>query len=127
MIAVHFLQQRTLVAVYHRYPSVYIDQQESLADLGSLSPRRFTAAVADAGRAEALNGILRRAQEGDRLGRIESPGASVGAMLFERSQVAWPEMTLVAKPEHPPRIDVEPGVWRWDLVPPIGTWLDLKA
>ena len=127
MIQISALIPRGLVAEAHRQPKIRIDQTEAFADLGSLTPSAFADAAAVAGRAAALSGVARRAQEGGQLGRIEVPEASIRAVVAAATAVPWPQLVPVALPAHRPRISVELGEWRWAVVPPMGVWLDAKV
>ncbi|BBW97640.1 MULTISPECIES: DUF6470 family protein [Geobacillus] len=61
-----------------------IDQSKAWRDMGLLDPFDSTRKFAEEGREALLEGIARRAQEGDQLMKIENRGNAIAAMAAEK-------------------------------------------
>ncbi len=83
-------------------PVLHIDQTQCFADAGKRTLSAFTAYYADRGWADALEGIARRAQEGDMLAQIHK-GYTIEKLAAQNlGEIA--DFNVTAIPKQPPRV-----------------------
>lgn len=87
------------------HPVLHIDQTQCFADAGKRTLSAFTAYYADRGWADALEGIARRAQEGDLLAQIHKGYTIEDMAAQDLGKVD--EFNVTAIPKQPPRIWVD--------------------
>lgn len=90
-------------------PKVRIDQTQCRVDMGARNPRDYGAYIASKGQSKVMEGIARRAQEGDTLAAIDKGSSIVGVIASRRQQAMQCECNIAFIPEHPPQVEAEVG------------------
>lgn len=109
-------QPRPELTIEQPQGELYIDQTRALDALGYVQSSTFSQRIASEGRRILLEGIARKAQEGDRLAAIHQGGDPILDIAWERARLETPR-TLLGEPSvnnvdityisNSPRIDVE--------------------
>ncbi|MCV9884678.1 DUF6470 family protein [Metabacillus halosaccharovorans] len=87
-----------------------IDQTEARADMDLKSIARRTEEFAQQGKSDLLEGIARRAQQGDQLMKIENPGNPIASLAKTNSQKEMKEFGLAFIPSYGSvKINYEPS------------------
>lgn len=89
-------------------PEVIIDLRESFNSMGLKDIAAAMRDVVEEARATVLQGIERRADEGDALGRANGP--SVTALADEASKPREKKLEIGLMPSVPPKISAKPGM-----------------
>ncbi|MFZ5753278.1 MAG: DUF6470 family protein [Bacillota bacterium] len=89
-------------------PKVLIDQRQCFSEAGLKSPQELSDEYAQLGRKLVLEGTARRAEEGDRLGRIEDPIPFRTLIADMAEENAWPviDFNIDFIPKSRPKIEV---------------------
>lgn len=89
------------------WPKVHIDQSQSFADIGLRDYMRFGEYNCSKAQSTALEGIKRRASEGESLAAIES-NTSIQTVIAARVQAESEcSYNIAYIPEHPPEVQPE--------------------
>ncbi|MGX9133375.1 DUF6470 family protein [Rummeliibacillus sp. JY-2-4R] len=103
-------QPAAILAMSTRKPQLNIDTTEARADVDLMSSIRRTAEVASYSKQQALNGIGRRAEQGDELMRIENGGTPVASQATEWGYQPYSEIGIKFIPSYGSvKLSFEPG------------------
>ncbi|WP_391208020.1 DUF6470 family protein [Psychrobacillus sp. L4] len=87
-------QPKAIQTMETTQPTLSIDTEQARADLDLMSSSRRTAEVADYGRQTALEGIARRAQEGNELMRIENGGNPIASQAMQWGRQPYSSLSI---------------------------------
>jgi hypothetical protein len=80
----HIEQPPATLTIDSKPARLTIDQSKAWSDMGLFGPLAFTRKFAEEGRQALLEGIARRAQEGDQLMKIENDDNAIAAIATEK-------------------------------------------
>ncbi|HZG59675.1 MAG TPA: DUF6470 family protein [Anoxybacillus sp.] len=106
----HIEQPPATITIDSQPARLTIDQSKAWNDMGLMGPLASTRKFAQEGRQALLEGIARRAQEGDQLMKIENGGNPIAVLATEKGLRPYKELGIKFIPSvNSVDIDYQPG------------------
>lgn len=106
----HIEQPPATITISSKPARLTIDQSKAWSDMGLLGPLASTRKFAEEGHQAWLEGIARRAQEGDQLMKIENGGNAIAAISAEKGLHPYKKLGIKFIPSvNSVDIDYQPG------------------